>query len=254
MQRVACRFPIALTLLLLTGCASWFGSGSESPEANAAKLNLQLGVAYMQQGKFDVALEKLNKALSFNERQPEAHNAIALLYEGTGQPALAEQHFQRAIALDSNYTLATMNYAQFLCTHGRPSEGESRFLAVATNPPPTGSAELAYKAYTGAAVCALAASDRRRADAYLRKALEFKPDGASALYQLANLYYADGDYLKARAFLQRYHAQAGYNPESLWLGISIEDKLGDSSLRQEYTHLLLSKFADSDAARRLKSQ
>ncbi len=253
MKQAARRFPITLALLLLTACAAWFGPSSESPEANAAKLNLQLGVAYMQQGKFDVALEKLNKALLLNDRLPEAHNAIALLYEGTGQPTLAEQHFQRAIALDSNYTLATMNYAQFLCTHGRPSEGENRFLAVA-NSPPNGSAELAYKAYAGAAVCALAASDRRRADSYLRKALELRPDGASALYQLANLYYADGDYLKARAFLQRYHTQAGYSPESLWLGLSIEDKLGNAPLRQEYTDLLLSKFADSDAARRLKSK
>ena len=253
MQAATYGFPIVLTLLLVTGCARMLGPSSNSNEANAAKLNLQLGVAYMQEGKFDVALEKLNKALALNERLPEAHNAIALLYEGTGQAALAEQHFQRAIELDANYTLAKMNYAQFLCTHNKPAEGESQFLVIATSPP-EGSAEIAYGAYTGAAVCALAAADRQRADGYLRKALEVKPDGASALYQLANLYYLNGDYPKARAFLQRYHTQAGYSPESLWLGISIEDKLGNSSLRQEYTTLLLSKFADSDAARRLQSK
>jgi len=248
------RFPVVLILLpLLTACAhSPVGSKPESAETNAAKLNMQLGIAYMQQGNFDVALDKLNKALARDERLPEAHNAIALLYEGTGQPNLAEQHFQRAIELDANYTLAKLNYAQFLCTHGQPAAGEDRFLAIANNPP-EGSAELAAKAYTGAAVCALA-TDRQRADNYLRQALTLKPDASGTLYQMANLYYADGDYLKARAFLQRYHAQAGHTPESLWLGISIEDKLGGSPLRQEYTEILLSKFADSDAARRLKSK
>jgi type IV pilus assembly protein PilF len=244
---------VLILLPLLTACARPPGGPtSESSETNAAKLNMQLGIAYMQQGNFDVALDKLSKALALDERLPEAHNAIALLYEGTGRPNLAEQHFQRAIALDANYTLAKLNYAQFLCTHGQPAAGEDRFLAIANNPP-EGSAETASRAYTGAAVCALA-TDRRRADNYLRQALALKPNAGSALYQLANLYYADGDYLKARAFLQRYHAQAGYTPESLWLGISIENKLGGSPLQQEYTQLLLSKFADSDAARRLKSK
>ncbi len=248
------RFSSLFILLpLLTACAhSAPGSKPEPAETSAAKLNMQLGIAYMQQGNFDVALDKLNKALERDERLPEAHNAIALLYEGTGRPNLAEQHFQRAIELDANYTLAKLNYAQFLCTHGQPAVGEDRFLAIAGNPP-EGSTELAAKAYAGAAVCALA-TDRRRADNYLRQALALKPDASAALYQLASLYYADGDYVKARAFLQRYHTQAGYNPESLWLGISIEDKLGGSPLKQEYTELLLSKFAESDAARRLKSK
>lgn len=238
--------PVAL---LLTGCARPTGPTSEEPDA--ARLNLQLGAAYMQQGRFDVALEKLNKALALNERMPEAHNAIALLYEGTNQPALAEQHYQRAMALNPDYTLAQMNYAQFLCAHNRIAEGEQRFLGIIGNPP-AGAVDAAYNAYAGAAVCALAANDRQRADAYLRQALALKPDGARALYQLANLYYTTGDYMKARAFLQRYHDQAGYSPESLWLGISIEDKLGDTPLRQEYANLLLSRFGDSDAARRLK--
>jgi type IV pilus assembly protein PilF len=206
----------------------------------------------MLQGHFDVALEKLRKALSYNDSFPEAHNAIALLYEQTGQETLAEHHYQRAVELNAEFTRAKLNYAQFLCTHGNPSEGEKQFLAVATGSP-VDSADV-YEAYTGAAVCALAIPDRKRADAYLRKALELKPDDASALYRLADLSYGEGEYLKARAFLQRYHALAGYSPESLWLGISIEEKLGDSPLRRQYTQLLLSDFADSDAAQRVRTK
>jgi type IV pilus assembly protein PilF len=71
---------------------------------------------------------------------------------------------------------------------------------------------------------------------------------------LAELNYGEGEYLKARAFLQRYHALAGYSPESLWLGISIEDKLGDSPLQRQYTQMLLSDFADSDAAQRVRTK
>ena len=238
--------------LLGGGCASLSGPGSEPSDADAATLNYELGSRYMLQGHFDVALEKLHKALSFNDSFPEAHNAIALLYEQTGQETLAEHHYRRAIELDADFIRAKLNYAQFLCTHGKPTEGEKQFLAVATGSP-VDSADV-YEAYTGAAVCALTVPDRKQADAYLRKALELKPNDASLLYRLADLSYGEGEYLKARAFLQRYHASAGYNPESLWLGISIEEKLGDSPLRRQYTQMLLSDFADSDAARRVRTK
>lgn len=244
--------PLGLTLPLLAGCAGLWGPAADSPEASAATLNMQLGISYMQQGNFDVALEKLNKAISYNDRLAEAHNALGVLYDETRQPVLAEQHFQRALALDPGFTLAQLNYAQFLCTHNKPADGESRFLALAANPP-NGAVDIAIRAYSGAAVCALATADRPRAESYLRKALELKDD-STVLYRLADLYYAQGDYLKARAFLQRFHSQAGYNPESLWLGISIEEKLGDTALQRQYTDLLLSRFAESAAARRLQNR
>jgi type IV pilus assembly protein PilF len=253
MKRLLASILLTMSVVVGNGCANLSGSGTVESDAKVAELNLQLGMRYMTQGNFGVALEKLKKSLTYDENSAVAHNAIAVLYDETNQTTLAENHFQKAVSLDPDFITAKLNYAHFLCTNGKPREGEATYVALAEEPA-EGGADLAYRAYMSAAVCTLKIPDQQRADDYLRKALTLKPNDANTLYQLADLYYGTGDYLKARAFLQRYHHQAGYDPESLWLGISIEDKLGDVAMRQEYTQLLLSRFADSDVARRLQDQ
>lgn len=248
-----CTILLTTSVVAVNGCANLSGSGAVESDSEVAELNLQLGMRYMTQGNFGVALEKLKKSLSYDDDSAVAHNAIAVLYDETNQTTLAENHFQEAVALDPSFITAKLNYAHFLCTNGKPREGEATYIALAEEPA-EGGADLAYRAYMSAAVCTLKIPDQQRADDYLRKALALKPNDANTLYSLADLYYGTGDYLKARAFLQRYHKRAGYSPESLWLGISIEDKLGDTATRQKYTQLLLSRFADSDVARRLQAR
>jgi type IV pilus assembly protein PilF len=253
MKRLTGSILVTVSALAVNGCANLSGSGAVESDSEVAELNLQLGMRYMTQGNFGVALEKLKKSLAYDENSAVAHNAIAVLYDETNQDTLAENHFQQAVDLDADFVTAKLNYAHFLCTNGKPRQGEATYVALAEQPA-EGGADLAYRAYLSAAVCTLKIPDQQRADDYLRKALALRPNDANTLYRLADLYYGTGDYLKARAFLQRYHDQSGYNPESLWLGISIEDKLGDTATRQKYTQLLLSRFADSDVARRLQSQ
>lgn len=241
----------ACILLILGGCASRpVQELAEPKDARAAEINLKLGVGYMQSGHFDVALEKLKKALEYDPTLEEAHNAIAVLYEETKEYELAEQHYRRAVELDPDYALARMNYGRFLCTHQRTADGENQFLAAANNP----KLESPVAAYIGAGVCAKQIPAPERAEAHLRKALELNPDSARALFELASINYSQGNYLQARTFLQRYHAQAGYSPASLWLGINIEKALGDSQLRREYADLLLSKFSASKEAQLLRSE
>jgi type IV pilus assembly protein PilF len=249
---------IILSLTVFVGCASE-PSMPVMPEPDepkpiavsedeAAELNLKLGIGYMQSGHFDIALEKLKKALSYNDSLSEAHNAIAVLYEEKGDTKLAEQHYSRAVKLDSSYGLARLNYGRFLCDNGRPSEGEKQYLAAVAIP----DFDAAEAAYSGAAVCALAMPDLERADAYLQKAIELSPKPSHTLYQMADFSYAQGKYQQAHDFLQRYHSRAPYSPESLWLGISIEKALGNQQQLRVYTQLLSSRFASSDQARRLK--
>ncbi len=243
--------PVALSLaLLLAACA---GTQEGDFKENVAEANFKLGVGYMQSGHFDVALQKLLKALEFNDNYPEAHNAIAVLYEEIREYSPAEMHFKRAIELKSDYTLARLNYARFLCARepARLPEGESEFQKIAADPANAGA--TAADAYAGLGVCAHTRNDPAQAETWLRKAVEADPKNTRALYALAVLSQQQGKTLQARAFLQRYHAQIRPTAPSLWLGVQIEKaKDGDSQLRQEYSRLLLSLFPNSDEVRRLK--
>ena len=64
--------------LLVAACAS---TQEREFNDNVAEANFKLGIGYMQSGHFEVATEKLLKALQFKDNYPEAHNAIAVLYE-----------------------------------------------------------------------------------------------------------------------------------------------------------------------------
>lgn len=242
---------VVLVLLILGGCAGRPVQESSEPQATKiADINLKLGVGYMQSGHFDVALEKLKKALEYDPNLAEAHNAIAVLYEELKESELAGQHYQRAVKLDPNYALAKMNYGRFLCAYGRPAEGESQFLAAADNP----KLESPETPYIGAGICARKLPAPERADAHLRKALELNPNAAPALFELADLNYAQGDFQEAQTLLQRYHNRTGYSPASLWLGVNIEQALGNAQPRRQYADLLVSKFPASKEAQRVRSQ
>ena len=242
------RLPLLLTFALFGGCATQAAlQQPDDQNSEAATVNLQLGIGYIQAGRFDVAAEKLRKALEYDNNLAEAHNALAILYEETGEYRLADQEYQQAIQKDPKYLLARVNYGRFLCRIGKANEGEGQFLLAIANP----ELENPDVAYSGAGECARILSVPERAGRYFRKALEINPFNAGALWQLASLDYEQGDYLQAREFLQRYHKQTDYNPASLRLGIAIEKALGEQQLQREYERLLLTKFANSDEARRL---
>ena len=243
--------PTALCLaLLLTACAS---TQEREFKENVAEANFKLGIGYMQSGHFEVATEKLLKAVQYKDDYPEAHNALAVLYEEIREYNPAEVHYKRAIALKPDYTLAKLNYARFLCAREptRIAEGEAEFQKLAADPVNAGA--NAADAYAGMALCARQRNDPAQAETWLRKALELDPNNTSALYAMAELSQTQNKTLQGRAFLQRYHARTRPTAQSLWLGIVIEQAHdGDPQLRREYGVLLLSQFPNSDETRRLK--
>lgn len=250
-MRLSAKPTLLLLTLLVSACAN---TEQQEFKENVAEANFKLGIGYMQSGHFQVAAEKLQKALQFDESYPEAHNAIAILYEEMREYAPAETHFKRAIELKPDYTLAKLNYARFLCTRdpARPAEGEAELQKIAADPANAGA--TAADAYTAMAICARKGNDPAQAEIWLRKALDSNPNNTSALYDLAELSQTQGKTLPARAFLQRYHGQTRPTPQSLWLGVAIEQASdGDPQLRREYGVLLLSQFPNSDEARRLKT-
>ena len=243
----------ALTLflaLLLGACAS---TQEQEFNDNVAEANFKLGIGYMQSGHFEVATEKLLKALQFKDNYPEAHNAIAVLYEEIREYGPAETHYKRAIDLKPDYTLARLNYARFLCLREpvRTAEGESEFQRIIADPANAGAS--ASDGYTGLALCARQRNDPAQAETWLRQALEINPNNTSALFEMARLSQTQGKTLQARAFLQRYHSQSRPTLQSLWLGITIESSQeGDPLLHRDYKAILVAQFPNSDEARRLK--
>lgn len=219
-------------------------------EAAASKADplVDLGVAYMERGDRARALDKLTRALQMDPNLPRGHYAIALLYDGMGEEDKAQSHYRRALSLDPRYAEARNAYGAFLCRQGDIKEAEKEFLEAARNPLYT-TPDLAY---TNAGLCLMAKQDKEGAEKYFREALQLNPLQPTALLQMAELSYQSDKYLNARAYLQRYREVAQHTPESLWLGILSEMKLGDRNAASSLALLLRARFPDSDQARLLQ--
>ena len=103
-------------------------SSSEDPTEAAAKYNIQLGTAYLQQGNYALAREKLERSLKQNPKDPDVHTSLGLLYDRTGEPKLADKHFREALRLAPDKPDISNNYAIYLCKNGRVDEGVERFI------------------------------------------------------------------------------------------------------------------------------
>lgn len=237
-----------LSVTLLAGCGST-GGVRESGEAenSPAQVNVQLGIAYMRRGEYEVALGKLQRAVRQDPEYPDAHTGLAVLYEQIGEPGQARRHYEKAVDLAPKSGNAQNNLGQFLCKQGEYEASEEHFLKALDDP--------FYKtpevAYTNAGTCVQRIPDPSRAEEYFRAALEERAEYPEALHRLSSLMFDRGEYMSARAFLQRYNEVAPMTPEALLLGVRIERKLGDREAAAGYAAELNKQFPDSPEARRL---
>lgn len=230
-----------LGLLALQGCAqNEFRSADE--KRKAAGIYADLGLGYLRQGKYDLAKQKLERSIELNPRLVDAHHFIAEVYKQTEEYELADKHYGDALAIAPKDPVILNNYGAFLCERGRFEDAEKYFLKVVS--------AKRYRtpefAYENLALCAQRTGNNVKAEEYFRKALDIDGKLTKSLFQMATIYYEKKDYLRGRAFLQRYHSFAQPTEQSLKLGIKIEEAQGDSVARQGYVDQLKKLFPHVD--------
>lgn len=242
--RMIAALAAALTLAACASSPSSRPANGESP----AQINARLGLSYLQQGNYEVAMDKLQRAIDQDPSLPEAHHYMAELYRTLRNNELAEQHYRKALRLAPADGALQNNYAVFLCDSGRYGEAEERFLRAARSP----NYQRSGEAYQNAANCMMRIPDPERAKAHLRRALEIEPMSPSALLQMSMLSFETGDLLPARAFLQRFEAVSRHNAPSLWLGVRIERALNNLPAADDYARQLREQFPRAEETARLR--
>ena len=242
-------------LLLLSGCASNPNSYSRpKPQKNldaytakAVDTHIQLAVGYLQRGLVEVALEKIETALRFDNNSGDAHTVAGAINEQIGRHDQARYHYQRAIKLDPEDGGILNNYGQFLCKSGDIDAAEEHFQLAVKDP---------FYATPAAAIgnacsCLANFGQGARAEQYCRDAIDLDPRVPDPYYHLARGFYQQNQYMKARAFLQRYGSVGPDTAESLSLCVQIEAKLGARDLASSCRKRLLKYFPKSQQARQL---
>jgi len=237
--------PAVLLALLLCGCVTQGGGD----KIQASRINTQLGVDYARNGQLKMAEEKLQRALEQDPRNAPAHSALAFVYQQLGDAESAERHYRRSLSLNSDDSQVRNNFGVFLCGHGRAKEGEE-YLQQAARDTRYATPEAAW---TNAGVC-FRSRDADKAEAYFREALRVNPAFPDALEQMVGLSVQKQDYLRARAFMQRYEQTGRSSPQALWYAAQAEGALGDWEAARKYQIRLKREFpASEEAAMMLKT-
>lgn len=236
--------PRALVVLLVALAAAGCTTAAQRAERrNAAQINTQLGVNYARQGQYDLAVEKLQRAIERQADYAPAHSALAVIYQARGESEAAEKEYRRALALDSNDPTVKNNFGVFLCERGKADEARRYFMDVVNDvryPTPE-------EAWTNAGICAKK-QNPELAERDFREALRVKPDYRDALAQMAVLSFEKQDFLRARAFLQRYDLKLSATPELLSVAARTEMALGDREGANEFARRIVQEFPESKEA------
>ena len=81
---------VAVWVSLLAGCVSTT-TGAPKPVADdedAAEYNYQLGARYYQNGKYELARDRLLLSIDFDSKRAITHSTLALTYESLARRAL----------------------------------------------------------------------------------------------------------------------------------------------------------------------
>jgi type IV pilus assembly protein PilF len=245
MLRVTSVLLVGAAVLALAGCAG--ANNRAKKKDDASNYNMQLGMAYLNQGDLGLAKEKLDRAVAENPSDPNVHSAMAMLQDRLGHPDQADKEFKAALSLGPRNPDVLNNYAVYLCRSGRVDEGVKAFEEAAHN--------ALYRtpeaAYTNAGVCMRGANRDTQAAMSFRRALRVKPSFAEAAYQLADLDFRRGEIKDARETVDQFIAAFEPTADLLLVGVEIARKQGDRLAEEKFARKLRMDFPSSDQTRAL---
>lgn len=197
--------------------------------ATAAQL-VAAASASFEAGRFDQSKQQAQQAVKADPQSGDAHTILAALAGKAGDVAGAGGHYRRALETSPGNGAYANNYGTWLCGSGHAQESLEWFdkaLADQSYSTPT-------TALANAGTCAQQAGQPARAEASWRQALTLDPLLPTALAGMAGMQFDRGQYMDARAFVERWLAIAPEDASALQLATRIEQKQGDNVAAQRY--------------------
>ncbi|HEX7219132.1 MAG TPA: type IV pilus biogenesis/stability protein PilW [Burkholderiales bacterium] len=240
-----------LFLLALAGCAAPAPDpgvetgqivGEVGDPRNRARLHTELASLYYSSGNMAVALEELRAAAAADSGYAPTHGMYGLVYMNLNDNVRAEESFERALRISPNDADINHNYGWFLCQTKREPQSIKYFLAAIRNP----LYPAPWRSYSAAGVCTMKSDAKSKdAEAFFERALRLEPDEPTALLNLGQIRYSQGNVGEARKLVARYNKLVTPSAESLWLGVRIERRLGERLQEQALANQLRRRFPGS---------
>lgn len=244
--------PLAWFQLSLSGCAAT-GPGASQAQAEPltdfdepetrkrARIRLTLASNYFEQGQTSVALDEIKQALAADPAYAPAYVLRGMVYMRLQNSALAEDSFQRALQINPRDGDALHNYGWFACEAGRHAQAIELFDRALAVPVYAGRAT----SYLTKGICQVRAGQMNEAEASFAKSYELDAGNPITGYNLASLLYRRGEISRAQFTIRRINNGEFANAETLWLGILVERRLGNTKVVEQLAQQLGRRFPQS---------
>jgi len=255
---VAFFFWLAAVLVLVAGCAQTQGlpattaaavatgtepiTESDEPEARKrARIRVELASGYFEQGQTTVALDEIKLALGADPNYAPAYTLRGLVYARLNEFRLAEESFKRAQLLSPRDPDVLHHYGLFACQQGRYPQSVELFQQALASPIYGGQA----KTLMAKGICQVRAAQFSEAEGSLARSYELDPGNPITAYNLAALQFRRGDNAKAQFTIRRLNNGEYANAETLWLGIKVEQRLGNTEAMAQLAQQLSRRYPES---------
>ncbi|MGA1562007.1 MAG: tetratricopeptide repeat protein [Gammaproteobacteria bacterium] len=151
-------------------------SSSADAQHNLAEIQARLAAAYLQEGRYALALDKAEQAIAADARYAPAYSTLALIRIALGQDDLAGAAYTQALRYAPEDPELQNAYGVYLCRRGEYVAAETAFLRAIQDPLYVTPA----MALTNAGICASRSGARDEAMRYLQQALQRDPQSMRA--------------------------------------------------------------------------
>lgn len=241
---------LALSALfgMLVSCVTTTTGGFnvDTSEGQAIQDYIQLAVGYYDAGDMSGARRNANNALEIDDRNSDALNILALIFQTEGDLDLAEEYFQRAISLDRDNSRARNNYAALLFAAGRYREAYEQLQRVTQDV----NYESRSVAFENLGRAALRINRPDDAIQSFQRALQLNSNLYVSALELAILEADRQNWQAARSYFQQYTTtvnflQIPHTPRALLAGIQIEQQFQNTDLVRRFSLILSTLYQDS---------
>ncbi len=241
-------------LLLIAGCVTeTTGSlGRKASQTDAADAYVDLALAYFRNREYDLAMNRLEKALQINPEHLEANAVLGLVYQEQGEVVPAEEQFRRVLRIDPSFTRGRTYLAAFLYRQGRLQESLRESRVAAEDLKYDGRAQV----FANIGLIETQLGNNGAAIEAYEKSIVLQRSAAPVYLALADLYLAQGQidnanrrYTAFREYVRQ--GKANHTAASLATGIRIARAEGDRDREASLLLLMKNTFPASAEYRNL---
>lgn len=218
---------------------------SDQPEARKrARIRLELAVGYFEQGQTTIALDELKQSIAADPTYADGYNLRGLIYMRLNDFRFAEESFRKALSLQPKDANVMHNLAWLMCQQARYTDSVELFSRALRNP----QYSERPKTFRALGLCQAMAGLRSEAEASLLKSYELDAGNPITAYNLADLLFQRGDFVRSQFYVRRLNNSELANAESLWLGLKVERQLANRDAMLQLAAQLEKRFPQSTQA------